>query len=100
MQYFLNLDDKRLPINPEVGKTLTLSFLGVISCVECDRKIKKTYGDGFCFPCFRDLPENAICSVRPERCEHELGDERDREFFREYCNIDHFVYLSLTSGVN
>ena len=40
-----------------------------------------------------------MCSFRPEMCQHEKGNEVDREFWRTHCNIDHFVYLSLTSGV-
>jgi hypothetical protein len=40
-----------------------------------------------------------MCSFRPELCVHEKGNEADREFWRTHCNIDHFVYLSLTSGV-
>ena len=40
-----------------------------------------------------------MCSVRPELCEHEKGNEDDQEFWRTHCKIDHFVYLSLTSGV-
>jgi hypothetical protein len=99
IKYFLSLDDKAVPISPEIGKVVTLKFSGKITCVECGRSIKKTYNDGYCFPCARDLPENAMCSVRPEKCEHEFGNEKDRDFFRDYCNIDHYVYLSLTSGV-
>ena len=99
IQYFLTLDGKPVAITPEIGKRLTLAFSGAINCVECGRKIRKTYSDGYCYPCFRDLPENAICSVRPELCEHEHGDEESREFFKQYCNIEHIVYLSLTSGV-
>ncbi len=99
IEYCLSLDEKPVPISPEIGKILTLEFKGTITCVECGRKIKKTYDQGYCFPCSRDLPENAMCSVRPEICEHEFGNEKDREFFQTHCNIDHFVYLSLTSGV-
>ena len=43
-------------------------------------------------------PQNAMCAVRPEMCRHEHGNAADQEFFRSYCNVDHFVYLSLTSG--
>ncbi|GJL80314.1 MAG: hypothetical protein NPINA01_33030 [Nitrospinaceae bacterium] len=99
IQYFLSLDEKPVPITAQVGSDVTLKFLGTITCVECGRKIKKTYDQGYCFPCARDLPENAMCSVRPELCEHEHGTEADREFYREYCAVDHYVYLSLTSGV-
>jgi len=99
IQYFLSLDNRPVPITSELGKMLTLSFTGAITCVECGRKIKKTYNDGYCFPCMRDLPENAMCSVRPETCQHEHGNEADQEFFRTWCRARHFVYLSLTSGV-
>ena len=99
VQYFLNLNEEPVSITSEIGKEMTLRFLGKITCIECSRKIKKTYSDGYCFPCSRDLPENALCSVKPETCVHEYGNEKDREFFEKYCNIDHFVYLSVTSGV-
>lgn len=99
IQYYLNLDEKPVGINAALDHTLTLRFLGKITCVECGRVIKKTYDEGYCFPCARDLPENAMCSVRPERCEHDRGNERDREFYETHCKVDHFVYLSLTSAV-
>lgn len=99
VEYFLSLDEKPVALTPWIGKTVSLTFLGTITCIECGRKIKKSYNQGYCFPCARDLPENALCSVRPEKCEHEHGNEQDREFFRKYCNVDHFVYLSLTAGV-
>lgn len=99
IQYFLSLDEKRQEVSSQIGRTLTLEFGGTITCIECGRKIKKTYDQGYCFPCSRDLPENDLCSVKPELCEHENGNEAAKEFWREYCNVDHYVYLSLTSGV-
>ena len=99
VRYFLSLGDESFPVTPEVGHRVTVKFSGAITCVECGRRIKKTYNDGYCFPCARDLPENDICSVRPEKCRHDQGNEADREFYRTHCNVDHFVYLSLTSGV-
>lgn len=99
IEYFLSLDEQAVPFNSAVGRDVSLRFLNKITCVECGRVIKKTYDEGYCFPCARDLPENAMCAVRPEKCEHEFGNERDREFFRQYCKVDHLVYLSLTSGV-
>ncbi|MEE8127787.1 MAG: DUF2797 domain-containing protein [Nitrospinaceae bacterium] len=99
IEYFLSLDEKPVPVNAAVGREVSLKFLNKITCIECDRSIKKTYDQGYCFPCARDLPENAMCAVRPEKCEHEFGNEQDREFFKKYCQVDHLVYLSLTSGV-
>ena len=99
IQYFLNLGEDSYPLTSKVGQIVNIKYTGKITCVECGRKIKKTYSDGYCFPCARDLPENDICSVRPEKCQHDKGNEADREFYKKYCNIDHYVYLSQTSGV-
>jgi hypothetical protein len=99
VSYFLNLDKNSYPLNPHIGKPMGLKWTGTITCIECGRKTRKSYDQGYCFVCSRDLPENAMCSFRPELCVHEKGNEADREFWRTHCNIDHFVYLSLTSGV-
>jgi hypothetical protein len=99
INYSLVLDEALTPITPQVGKKVTLKYLGKIACIECETKIKKTYADGYCYPCFRDLPENDPCLLKPELCVHEFGDETDRKYFQKYCKIEHFVYLSLTSGV-
>ena len=99
IQYFLNLGQDSFSLTSKVGQIVNIKYTGKITCVACARKIKKTYNDGYCFPCARDLPENDICSVRPEKCQHDKGNEADREFYEKYCNIDHFVYLSQTSGV-
>jgi hypothetical protein len=99
IEYFLNLDNKLYPLNSTIGKLVGLKWSGTITCIECGRTTRKSYDQGYCFVCSRDLPENAMCSVRPELCVHEKGNEADREFWKSYCNIDHFVYLSLTSGV-
>ena len=99
IRYFLSLDGQPHPLNPHLGKRVRLGFQGVITCVECGRKIRKTYDEGYCYPCFRDLPETDLCAVRPERCEHDRGDEKAQAFYRTHCRVDHFVYLSLTAGV-
>ena len=97
--YFLSLDKKSYPLNQHIGESISLKWAGTITCIECGRKTRKSYDQGYCFPCSRDLPGNAMCSVRPELCEHEKGNQADQEFWRIHCKIDHFVYLSLTSGV-
>ena len=99
IMYFLSLDNNSYPLNSYIGKTVSLKWSGIITCIECGVKTRKSYDQGYCFLCSRDLPGNAMCSFRPEMCQHEKGNEVDREFWRTHCNIDHFVYLSLTSGV-
>jgi len=77
IQYFLNLGEDSFSLTSKVGQIVNIKYTGKITCVECGRKIKKTYSDGYCFPCARDLPENDICSVRPEKCQHDKGNEAD-----------------------
>jgi len=99
IQYSINVNKVSHPLNLYIGNNLKISWQGLITCVECGRQTKKSYDQGYCFVCSRDLPENEICSVRPELCDHKNGNEAAQEFWENYCNIYHFVYLSLTSGI-
>ncbi len=88
-------------LNDYVGSALELRFTGEINCIACGRKTKKTFGQGFCFPCTRSRAEADICIVKPELCHH--GDPenpcRDESFATEVCFHPHYLYCSLTSGV-
>ncbi len=96
--------DKRGPdilVNDFLGQKLEIRFTGEIHCTACGRKIKKTFGQGFCFPCTRSRAEADICIVKPELCHHGDADNpcRDEEFAQEVCFFPHYLYCSLTSGV-
>ncbi len=90
-----------LPMADLMGKTVELRFVGNITCVYCGRKTKKSFNQGFCFPCARARAEADICIVRPERCHHGDPDApcRDEEFAQAHCFQPHVLYASLTSGV-
>ena len=51
VNYFLPLGDEELPLNPLIGQHLKLEFLGGILCKNCGRQTKKSFSQGFCFPC-------------------------------------------------
>ncbi len=89
------------PLNPHLGTEIELRFIGEINCTACGRKTKKTFGQGFCFPCSRSRAEADICIVRPELCHHGEPDNpcRDEEFAQAQCFRPHYLYCSLTSGV-
>jgi hypothetical protein len=72
---------------------------GVLSCVSCGRRVKKLFGQGFCYPCLRNAPEAAECIVRPELCRAHLGEGRDPEWERAHHATEHVVYLSYTGNV-
>ena len=48
--YSLLLDDKQIPLNPLLGKKITLNFSGNIHCIACGRKTSKSFNQGYCFP--------------------------------------------------
>lgn len=100
MRYSLNLDRKPAQaLNACVGSEVLLEWTGEINCINCGTALKKTYGQGFCYPCFRDAPQAAPCIMRPELCEAHLGKGRDPEWEEANHNKPHAVYLALTADV-
>ncbi len=97
--YEMSLGDSRVPLNGLLGQVLQLEFLGAINCVHCDRLTKKSFNQGYCYPCFRRLAQCDSCIISPEKCHHHLGTCREPEWGDANCMIDHFVYLANTSGL-
>ncbi|MDE0747784.1 MAG: DUF2797 domain-containing protein [Porticoccaceae bacterium] len=97
--YQLPLDDQRIELNPLVGKHISIEHLGDIHCVHCGRRSKKSFSQGYCYPCFIKLPQCDLCIMSPEKCHFHRGTCRDPEWGEKYCFTDHFVYLANSSGV-
>jgi hypothetical protein len=97
--YELPLGEAAVPLNPLLGKSLTLEYLGAIHCVHCGRKTKKSFNQGYCYPCFQRLAQCDSCIVSPQKCHYHAGTCREPEWGQEHCMIDHFVYLANTSGL-
>ncbi len=88
-----------IPLNPLVGKELKFVWNGDIRCLHCNRLIKKTYNNGYCYPCFIKLAQNDLCQLRPELCHFHKKTCRDQAWAEKNCFISHTVYLSFTSGL-
>ena len=99
VNYFLPLGKQELPLNPYIGKTLKLEFLGNIICKNCARKTSKSFSQGFCFPCMRKLAQCDMCILKPETCHFHTGTCREPEWGERNCFVPHYVYLSNTSGL-
>ncbi len=97
--YTLNLEKEGVPMNDFLGKELFFHFQNQINCVKCGRKTNKSFNSGYCYPCFRDAPENSPCVIRPEKCRAHLGEGRDMEWEKKNHLTEQYVYLSLTSSV-
>lgn len=99
VQYTLPLDDIRVAMNPLLGQQVKLTFLNEIKCVSCGKIINKTYGQGFCYPCFTTVPEADECVLSPEKCRAHLGVSRDMTWAESHCLIPHIVYLAMSGNV-
>ncbi|MCJ1887919.1 DUF2797 domain-containing protein [Pseudomonas sp. LA21] len=99
VQYAFRLGETEVPVNPLIGKTLRLEYLGEINCCHCGRKTRKSFSQGYCYPCFTKLAQCDSCIMSPEKCHYEDGSCREPEWGERFCMTDHVVYLANSSGV-
>jgi len=99
VQYHLPMNDQFLGMNQWIGKHIQFRFDGEIYCLDCGKRTKKSFNQGFCYPCFQSSPMSAECIIKPELCRAHLGEGRDMEWEREHHLQDHYVYLAVSSGV-
>jgi len=97
--YHLPIGDQLIPLNPLIGQPIKLLYHGVINCSYCGRKTKKSFNQGYCYPCFTKLAQCDSCIMSPEKCHYEQGTCRDPSWGEQYCFTDHYVYLANSSGV-
>lgn len=97
--YHLPLGGAEIEINKLIGKSLKIDYSGRINCIHCGRQTKKSFAQGYCYPCFISLPQTDKCILNPEKCEAHLGISRDMTWSEKNCLTDHFVYLALTPGL-
>ena len=99
VHYFLPLGEKHVHLNPLIGRHITLTYQHQINCIRCGRRTSKSFGQGFCYPCFRNAPEADACILHPELCQAHLGISRDMEWSKTHCLQPHFVYLAYSGGL-
>lgn len=99
VDYFLTVQEKDILLNSYIGKPMKIIFQNQINCVKCGRKTNKSFNQGFCYPCFQTAPEADPAIIRPELDQSHLGIARDMEWAKENFLVDHYVYISLTSGI-
>jgi len=89
VSYSARLGDNEIALNPLLGRKVRLNFSGNIFCIECGRKTKKSFNQGYCYPCFKRLEQWFTCLIRPEKCRCQDG----------HCMQSHVVYLANSSGL-
>ena len=99
VRYQLMMGDDPVDMNELIGQSLQMRFDGQINCIECGRQTKKSFGQGFCYPCFRDSPSASECILRPELCRAHEGEARDMEWAEAHCLTEQVVYLAKSSAI-
>lgn len=99
VQYNLPIGDALVDMNGLIGHNVSFTWLNEIKCVCCGKTIKKSFGQGYCYPCFVSSPETEDCVLRPEMCRAHEGVARDMAWATEHCLQDHYVYLALSSDI-
>ncbi|MBM95211.1 MAG: hypothetical protein CMI09_05120 [Oceanospirillaceae bacterium] len=106
VQYQLELADTRdpkqrrfQPLNAYLNGHIEIEWSGLVFCQHCNRKSRKSYGQGYCYPCFTRLAQCDTCMMSPERCHFHQGTCREPSWAEQVCFQPHLVYLSNTSGL-
>lgn len=87
-------------MNDLVGQEISLTFEGIINCVETGKKINKTFGEGLSYASFMNSPLASPSIIRPELSRiHEGIALRDFEWEEKHHNKPHVVYLAKTAGI-
>lgn len=99
VSYGMVLSDAHFDLTPHIGKEVCLTYSGNINCLNCGKKTKKSYSQGFCFPCTIKLAECDLCILKPETCHYDKGTCREPAWGEEHCLKPHVVYLANSSGL-
>ena len=99
VSYRLELGGQQLNLNEWLGKQIRIEYLQQIECVHCGRVTRKSFSQGFCYPCFNSLAQCDLCIMSPEKCHFHLGTCRQPDWGMSNCMRPHIIYLSNTSGV-
>ncbi|MEC9483506.1 MAG: DUF2797 domain-containing protein [Halomonas sp.] len=98
-RYTLRAGEHRLDLNARLGQTLRLTHTGAIACTHCGRATRKSFGQGYCYPCFKRLAQCDTCIVKPETCHFAQGTCREPAWGERHCFQPHVVYLANSSGL-
>lgn len=99
VSYGLQLREVLFDLTALVGKNIRLAYSGKILCQNCGKTTKKSYAQGYCYPCTMKLAECDLCILRPETCHYDKGTCREPAWGEEHCFKPHVVYLANSSGL-
>lgn len=95
----LCLGDSEVPLDEFIGASLRLEATGRIACTHCGRATRRSFSQGYCYPCFKKLARCDLCIMSPTRCHRAAGTCREPEWADQFCFSAHSVYLANSSGL-
>lgn len=98
VNYRLSLGSDEVVLSESLGSKISIQSNGVITCIHCGKSTKKSYSQGYCFPCMKKLAQCDLCIMSPERCHYAAGTCREPVWADEFCMTDHIVYLANTTA--
>ncbi|MDE1465012.1 DUF2797 domain-containing protein [Spartinivicinus poritis] len=99
VSYQLPIGEQMVELNHLLNQLIQLEYLGEIHCIHCGRRSKKSFSQGYCYPCFKKLPQCDTCIMSPEKCHYHEGTCRDSQWADQFCMTDHIVYLANSTGL-
>ncbi len=99
VSYYLKLNNNTLLVNDLIDKKINIRYQHKINCIACGAETKKSFHQGYCFSCFKTLPQTDVGILYPEKDRSHEGISRDMEWAKENMLVDHYVYLALTSNL-
>ncbi len=98
--YILPADHNFIKINPLIGKSIDLQFIGEKYCASCGDKHANLYRMGFCKNCFFTSPLAGESIINPELSTAHLDKaDRDLDYEKSYQLQPHVVYLANSGGL-
>lgn len=98
IQYYLPLSEEKIALNDLLNQRIQMVFQGEIHCIQCYRKTKKSFQQGYCYPCYQKLHNCNFCIIHPEKCNYPNFDCPDT-WEHQQCKQPHIVYLANSSGL-
>ena len=99
VSYQLVLGDDLIALNTRLGQAIKLRYTGHIFCLHCGNKTKKSFNQGYCYPCFIKLAQCDLCIMKPQTCHYVQGTCREPEWAQQFCFQPHSVYLANSSAL-
>ena len=97
--YQLPVGESMVNMNALIGRNISMQYSGQINCIHCNRKTKKSFGQGYCYVCLTRLAQCDSCIIKPEKCHYAQGTCREPQWGEQNCLQDHFVYLANTGQI-